>query len=105
MNEIRRTEAQLRVCSQIGCPGDGRYMPPGRGHLLGCAHNAVAWVWETAATSQPPEDEGERRGAVGHEHRWSSARSRWEHLIREGVSKEACGCPTDWSTDRAAVEG
>lgn len=42
----RRTEEESRKCSQEGCPGDGRYQPPGRGHLLGCEHDAVRWVWE-----------------------------------------------------------
>jgi len=23
-------------CSTDGCPGDGRYVPPGRGHVEGC---------------------------------------------------------------------
>jgi hypothetical protein len=32
-------------CSTPKCPGDGRYMPPGRGHLPGCAHDAVKAVW------------------------------------------------------------
>lgn len=27
-----------RQCSRPGCPGDGRYVPPGRGHLPGCLH-------------------------------------------------------------------
>ena len=49
----RRTEAETRKCSQQGCPGDGRYQPPGRGHRLGCQHNAVAWVWGEVAT---PDD-------------------------------------------------
>jgi hypothetical protein len=45
----RRTEAEARKCSRAGCPGDGRYQPPGRGHLPGCEHNAVRWVWEEIA--------------------------------------------------------
>lgn len=43
----RRTEAERRVCSQDGCPGDGRYQPPGRGHLPECQHDAMTWTWET----------------------------------------------------------
>lgn len=27
-----------RQCSTPGCPGDGRYVPPGRGHIAGCPH-------------------------------------------------------------------
>lgn len=46
-----RTEAQRRVCSQTGCPGDGRYQPPGRGHLPDCQHDATTWTWEQ---SSPP---------------------------------------------------
>lgn len=42
----RRTEAERRLCSQVGCPGDGRYQPPGRGHLPDCSHEAVTWTWE-----------------------------------------------------------
>lgn len=42
----RRTEAEARECSQHGCSGDGRYQPPGRGHLPGCQHDAMAWTWE-----------------------------------------------------------
>lgn len=65
----RRAEAEARVCSQIdmtytltfgdfveqrvGCPGDGRYMPPGRGHLTGCQHDAVKWVWEDVRPVAP----------------------------------------------------
>lgn len=45
----RRTKAEARRCSQEGCPGDGRYQPPGRGHLPNCQHNAMIWVWETVA--------------------------------------------------------
>ena len=41
----RRTEAEARQCSQEGCPGDGRYQPPGKGHRDDCPHDAVAWVW------------------------------------------------------------
>jgi hypothetical protein len=43
----RRNETEARRCSQNGCPGDGRYQPPGKGHLPGCHHDAVKWVWET----------------------------------------------------------
>lgn len=25
-------------CSSVDCPGDGRYVPPGRGHSGGCTH-------------------------------------------------------------------
>lgn len=42
----RRTEKEARVCSQPMCPGDGRYMPPGRGHLPNCPHDPVTWCWE-----------------------------------------------------------
>lgn len=28
------------VCSTEGCPGDGRYVPPGNGHRSGCTHLA-----------------------------------------------------------------
>jgi hypothetical protein len=50
----RRTEAERRVCSQPGCPGDGRYQPPGRGHLPGCLHDAVTWTWEQVSRPGPP---------------------------------------------------
>lgn len=53
----RRTENEARKCSQSGCPGDGRYAPPGRGHLPGCKHDAVTWVWETVRPT-PPADPG-----------------------------------------------
>lgn len=42
----RRAEEEARTCSQQGCPGDGRYQPPGRRHFLNCQHDAVKWVWE-----------------------------------------------------------
>lgn len=49
----RRTNQEARVCSQPGCPGDGRYQPPGKGHLTDCTHDAVKWVWEEV---RPLED-------------------------------------------------
>ena len=41
-----RSESEARICSQEGCPGDGRYEPPGKGHKDGCTHDAIIWVWE-----------------------------------------------------------
>ena len=54
----RRTKAESRTCSQDGCPGDGRYQPPGRGHLLGCQHDAAQWVWEAIPDAVIPSAEG-----------------------------------------------
>lgn len=53
MSEDRRTEAEARKCSQSDCPGDGRYQPPGRGHLPGCQHDAGRWVWESVTPPAP----------------------------------------------------
>ncbi|MFS0885219.1 hypothetical protein [Aeromicrobium sp. 179-A 4D2 NHS] len=33
-----------RICPTDGCPGDGRYAPPGRGHLEGCNYLTPAKV-------------------------------------------------------------
>lgn len=57
----RRTEAEQRKCSEAACPGDGRYQPPGKGHLPGCQHDAVMWVWGEVTTPLPP---------VEPEHEW-----------------------------------
>lgn len=64
----RRTEAESRICSdttrewtdmlqrsRVGCPGDGRYEPPGKGHLPDCPHDAVAWVWGPITSPAPQE--------------------------------------------------
>jgi hypothetical protein len=31
-----------RTCSTPGCSGDGRYAPPGRGHVAGCTHLSLS---------------------------------------------------------------
>lgn len=51
----RRTDTEKRRCSTTTCPGDGRYQPPGRGHVQGCEHDATKWVWEEVPVDYQPE--------------------------------------------------
>lgn len=41
-----------RECSDPECPGDGRYVPPGKGHNSGCLHMSI----------RPGTEGGESRG-------------------------------------------
>lgn len=54
-----RTEPERRRCSQPDCPGDGRYMPPGKGHLPGCIHDAVRWTYKLIPAAPEVGGQGE----------------------------------------------
>lgn len=92
----RRTQAEARVCSQEGCPGDGRYMPPGKAHLPGCQHNAVRWVWEDIIPPRDDVPEGEpfawtpddvmERGVEEFKRLWPD---KWEAWLRWCESESA----------------
>lgn len=74
----RRTEAERRVCSQTGCPGDGRYQPPGRGHLPDCPHNAMTWSWEQI---NPPAEGAVLSDEEHNEHGELAGRLNWDRTV------------------------
>jgi hypothetical protein len=60
-------------CPTIGCPGDGRYAPPGRGHMEGCSAELAVAANEGSAVERLADEMAAKRDELREAYRRHNA--------------------------------